>query len=129
MDYPQNPIDLCLSVPQNSIEALDLLKASGILPLFARLKPSKLQTIVRCFRPSFAGSAYILVIMVDSNIDSQISQDLITPLNTHFASHSKSSAMEPPQPPPPKSYWRFSKQDFFPAPSFQKLSTMMLAQL
>ncbi|CAK9177270.1 unnamed protein product [Ilex paraguariensis] len=63
--------------------------------------------------------------MVDSNTDSQIYQDLITPLNTHFASHSKSSALEPP--PPPKSYWRFSKQDFFPEPSFQNLSTYRTA--
>ncbi|CAK9159565.1 unnamed protein product [Ilex paraguariensis] len=46
MDYPQNPIDPCLSLPQNSIEALDLLKASSILPLFARLRPSKLQTSI-----------------------------------------------------------------------------------
>ncbi|KAM7498535.1 hypothetical protein LguiA_022949 [Lonicera macranthoides] len=27
------------------------------------------------------------------------------------------------EPPPPKSYWRFGKQDFFPEPSFQNLST------
>ncbi|CAK9169939.1 unnamed protein product [Ilex paraguariensis] len=47
MDYPQNPIDPCLFLPQNSIEALDLLKASGILPLFARLRPSKLQTSIK----------------------------------------------------------------------------------
>ncbi|CAK9145036.1 unnamed protein product [Ilex paraguariensis] len=35
MDYPQNPIDPYLSLPQNSIEALDLLKASGLSALLS----------------------------------------------------------------------------------------------
>ncbi|CAK9165979.1 unnamed protein product, partial [Ilex paraguariensis] len=59
MDYPQNPIDPYLSLPQNSIEALDLLKASDSDHLSFR-PPLKLQTIVRCFRPSFAGSGILI---------------------------------------------------------------------
>jgi APA family basic amino acid/polyamine antiporter len=41
----------------------------------------------------------------------------MTPLTNKHPS--AAAAMDPPQ----KSYWRFGKQDFFPEPSFQNLST------
>ncbi|XP_071725967.1 cationic amino acid transporter 8, vacuolar-like [Rutidosis leptorrhynchoides] len=49
---------------------------------------------------------------------SQSHSDLHAPLTT-----TTTTTMDPQQPDPPKSYWRFTKQDFYPEPSFQNLTS------
>ncbi|XP_059662804.1 cationic amino acid transporter 8, vacuolar [Cornus florida] len=51
--------------------------------------------------------------VLSTNPNSHPIQDLSTPLNPQFQ-----FTMEPPKP-----YWRFSKHDFFPEPSFQNCTT------
>uniref|UniRef100_A0A5B7BFP9 Putative cationic amino acid transporter 8, vacuolar n=1 Tax=Davidia involucrata TaxID=16924 RepID=A0A5B7BFP9_DAVIN len=62
-----------------------------------------------------------------SNPNSRILQELITPLKTQFDSHPISPAMEAQNQKPTISYWRFSKQDFFPEQSFQNFTTYKAA--
>ncbi|KAI3767212.1 hypothetical protein L2E82_17300 [Cichorium intybus] len=52
--------------------------------------------------------------------------NLLAPLNPHSSSITAADTMNQ-QPHPPRSYWRFSKQDFYPEPSFQNLSACKAA--
>lgn len=68
-----------------------------------------------------------MVIPNKSLPDSQSDQDnprinLLAPLNPHHSSAITTADTMDQQPHPPRSYWRFSKQDFYPEPSFQNLS-------
>ncbi|CAI9294978.1 unnamed protein product [Lactuca saligna] len=53
--------------------------------------------------------------------------NLLAPLNTHHSSAITTADTMDQQPHPPRSYWRFSKQDFYPEPSFQNLSAYKAA--
>lgn len=52
--------------------------------------------------------------------------NLLAPLNPHSSAITAADTMNQ-QPHPPRSYWRFSKQDFYPEPSFQNLSAYKAA--